>query len=260
MAQKHSKKPTETGANQTGIAASPLDARKAIEGARDGSASDGGPELIAAFRADASKVAPPAGTMPPPASVKGAAKTVAKALRGEKANVLLDKLGERLAFERSGVRLYDAVLAKLPASKTSKGELDADELQHIRDEEHRHMQIVTEAIEKLGGDPTAMTPCANLVGVQGSGLVQSVTDPRATLTQCLDTLLAAELLDNEGWKLLIALAEGMGQDAVATQFTKCLAEEDEHLVKVRAWVAERLEIQAGTQLPSPDFGEPAEPS
>ncbi|ACL66704.1 conserved hypothetical protein [Anaeromyxobacter dehalogenans 2CP-1] len=259
MAQKHSKKPTDMGTNRTGIAASPVDAKKAVEGAQRAAATEGGAERLADFRAEWSKAAPPAGTMPPPATVKGAVKSLSKAVRGETANVLLDKLGERLAFERTGVRLYEAVLAKLPASRTSDGDLGAPELRQLRDEEHRHMLVVTEAIEQLGGDPTAVTPCANLAGVQGLGLVQSLADPRTTLTQCLDTLLAAELIDNDGWKLLIALAEGMGQTEVAKRFTECLAEEDEHLLKVRAWVAERLEIQAGTGLPRADFGEPAQP-
>jgi hypothetical protein len=260
MAQKHSTKPTDTGTNRTGIATSPIDSKRMIEAAQDGSASDGGPDRIAAFRAEASEQAPPQGTMPPPASMKGAAKTAMKALQGEKANVLIDKLGERLAFERSGVRLYDAVLAKLPASKTGKGDLDFQELRHIRDEEHRHMLVVTRAIESLGADPTVMTPCANFAGVQGSGLFQSVTDPRATLSQCLATLLAAELIDNDSWKVLISLAEGMGQTDMAREFAECLVTEDEHLAKVRSWVSQRLEIQAGAKLPSADFGEPAQPA
>lgn len=260
MAQKHSTKPTDIGTNRTGIATSPIDSKKMIEAARDGSASPGGPERIAELRAELSADAPPQGTMPPPATVKGAAKAAVKALKAEKANVLIDKLGERLAFERSGVRLYDAVLAKLPASATGKGDLDGSELRHLRDQEHRHMLVVTRAIEALGADPTAVTPCANLAGVQGMGLFQSVTDPRVTLTQCLDALLAAELIDNDGWKMLIALAEGMGQADMAREFTDCLAEEDEHLQRVRSWISERLQIQSGAELPSADFGEPAHPA
>jgi ferritin-like protein len=260
MAQKHSTKPTDIGKNRTGIASSPVDAKRLVEAAQQGPTSDGGPERIAAWRAELAATAPPQGTMPPPATVKGAAKSVVKALQGERANVLLDKLGERLAFERTGVRLYDAVLAKLPASATAEGELDAADLAHLREEEHRHMLVVAEAIRELGGDPTAMTPCANFAGVQGSGLVQSMTDPRATLTQCLDSLLVAELADNDGWKLLIALAEAMGQSEMAQRFTECLAEEDEHLAKVRRWIRERLSIQAGAELPSTDFGAPAQPA
>jgi rubrerythrin len=260
VAKTHETKPTDIGTNRTGIATSPMHAPRMIEASEKSRTSDGGPERVQQLRAEMSSIAPPQGTMPPPASMKGAVKTVAKAIQGEKANVLLDKLGERLAFERTGVRLYDAVLAKIPASRMTKGELDATDLRRVRDDEHRHMTVVAEAIEQLGGDPTAVTPCANFTGVQGQGLVQSVTDPRATLTQCLSTLLVAELADNDGWKMLIALAEAMGQRDLAQRFAECLAEEDEHLVRVRRWIAERLEIQAGAKLPSLDFGEPAAPA
>jgi hypothetical protein len=198
--------------------------------------------------------------MPVPGNLKGAAKTVASALQGEKATVFHDRLGERLAFERAGVRLYDAVLAKLPASRLTKGTLTVEEMRHFRDEELAHMHLVREAIETVGGDPTAMTPCADLAGVQGTGLVQALTDPRTTLTQCLDALLTAELADNDGWKLLIAMAEAIGQQQLAQRFTEALAEEDHHLASVRGWIAERLEIELGKRLPSMDFGEPAQPA
>jgi hypothetical protein len=33
-------------------------------------------------------------------------------LKGESPQILLDKLGERLAFERTGARLYDAFITK----------------------------------------------------------------------------------------------------------------------------------------------------
>jgi rubrerythrin len=204
-----------------------------------------------------SEEAPPVGTMPLPGSLKGATKTVAKALQGKKAAVLLDKLGERLAFERTGVRLYDAVLAKMPASRTSEGTLTAAELRRFRREELAHLHLVREALESVGADPTAVTPCADLAGVQGKGLVQVVTDPRATLTQCLDALLTAELADNDGWKVLIALAEAMDQGELAERFTQALAEEDQHLEAVRGWIAERLEIQLGKPLPATEFGQPA---
>jgi rubrerythrin len=133
-----------------------------------------------------------------------------------------------------------------------------DEMRRFRDAELRHMRLVREAIETVGGDPTAQTPCADLAGVEGMGLLQVVTDPRTTLTQCLGALLTAELADNDGWKILIALAEAMGQEELAGRFAAALAEEDRHLASVRGWLAERLEIQLGTELPSTDFGEPVQ--
>jgi bacterioferritin (cytochrome b1) len=174
--------------------------------------------------------------------------------------VLLDKLGERLAFERTGVRLYEAVLAKMPAARLSEGTLTVEEVRRFRDAELAHAHLVKDAIEELGGDPTAVTPCADLAGVQGQGLLQAVTDPRTTLTQCLDALLIAELADNDGWKMLIALAEAAGLQELAQRFTEALAEEDRHLTSMRAWIAERLGIQLGRALPSTEFGEPARPA
>jgi hypothetical protein len=258
-ARRGKKKPTDVGLNRTGVQTAPL---RAKEMAGSTGAAPADPSLgtaLAAARAELSEEAPPVGTMPVPGNLKGLAKTLGKALQGEKATVLLDKLGERLAFERTGVRLYEAILAKLPASRLEEGSLVVHEVRRFRDEELWHLHLVREALESLGGDPTAMTPCADVAGVQAQGLVGVLTDPRTTLTQCLDALLTAELADNDGWKILIALAEAAGQDELAARFTTALAEEDHHLASVRTWIAERLGIQLGAKLPSTDFGEPAQP-
>jgi len=52
--------------------------------------------------------------------------------------LLMDKLGERLAFERSGTRLYDALMVKC---KAAGAKIPAKELQHIRDEEAMHFAL-----------------------------------------------------------------------------------------------------------------------
>jgi hypothetical protein len=174
--------------------------------------------------------------------------------------VFLDELGARLAFERTGVRLYDAMLAKVPGAKTGKGTFSEEELQHFRDEELAHFLLVKEAIESLGGDPTAQTPAADVKAVESSGIVLAITDPRTTLTQCLEALHTAELADYAGWKLLIAMAEGLKQDELARRFTSALAEEDVHLRSVERWVSERLEVELGARMPPLELGEPTEPT
>ena len=258
-AKGSAKKPTDLGPNRTGVQTAPLRAKEMAEGTAAVAADPTLASGLAAARTEFSREAPPVGTMPVPGNVRGAAKAVAKAFQGEKAAVFLDKLGERLAFERTGVRLYDAVLAKLPASRLTEGSLTVQELRRFRDEELEHLHLVKTAIEAMGGDPTAVTPCADLAGVQAMGLVAVLTDPRTTLTQCLDALLTAELADNDGWKILIAMAEAAGQDELAEKFATALAQEDHHLASVRTWIAERLGIQLGKPLPSTDFGEPAQP-
>src|SRR5688500_4167477 len=106
-------KPTDIGANRTGIGTSPLDSRQTIKGAEQ--AATIGPQdgkVLEAERVLWARNAEPVGSIPPPATVKGMVKTVIEMVEGHKPTVFIDKLGERLAFERTGTRLYEALLAK----------------------------------------------------------------------------------------------------------------------------------------------------
>ena len=47
---------------------------------------------------------------PTPEHLKGVAKATAARITGSRPEVLIDKLGERLAFERTGIRLYEAMI------------------------------------------------------------------------------------------------------------------------------------------------------
>lgn len=239
-------KPTSIGTNRTGIATSPIDSKKTIQGAETWTpfvGIDG--EAVAAERLSWSAEASPVGTMPPPASVTGAVKTGIEMMKGKKTSVFLDKLGARAAFERAGTRLYEALLVKFDAASVHEGGPTREELEHIRDDELRHYAIVRDAIVALGGDPTVMTPCADVSGVLGMGLVQVLTDPRTTFTQCLDAILTAELTDNAAWLLLVDLAEGLGHADLAAGFREALREEEQHLDMVRGWIESALRGQAG---------------
>lgn len=248
--EKPSTKPTDLGPNRTGIATSPVLAKAAEQGAADACAdpSPDGEELAKA-RADFARGAPPVGTMSPPASMKGAAKAVVEAIKGNSALAFLDLLGERLAFERTGTRLYDALLAKLEGADPRPGGPTRDQLEEIRDDETRHFGLLRDAIQSLGGDPTVVTPSADVVGVAGSGWVQALTDPRTTLTEALKVVLAAELADNDGWETLVEVASGLGQEQLAAQFSEAAVAEEEHLTRVRAWVMLAVAAQTGIEPP-----------
>lgn len=127
------------------------------------------------------------GSVPPPTSVRGMVGATAQALAGHRMHVLLDRREERAAFERSAVRLYDAMLLKASAEGRLPGDMSIDALQEIRDDEAAHFALLAGSIERLGGDSTTMTPCADMQGVQGMGLVQAINDPRTTLAQGLET-------------------------------------------------------------------------
>jgi hypothetical protein len=72
-----------------------------------------------------------------------------------------------------------------------------------------------------------------------------LTDPRTTLTQCLDTMLVVELADNDGWALLIQLADVIGHAEMVARFRVALLEENDHLLRVRTWILSAVGGQAG---------------
>jgi ferritin-like protein len=161
-------------------------------------------------------------------------------IKGHKPSVFIDKLGDRFGFERAGVRLYDALLAKFDASQSWEGGPTRERLAHIREEELAHFFMIKEAIEKLGGDPTVMTPSADVSAVASMGIFKVATDPRTTLLQSLHATLIAERADVDGWDGLIALAEGAGEDKLGKQFSRALKEENEHVAFVKEWVAKGM--------------------
>lgn len=228
------------GLNHTGAQMSPKDTEAQVKAAQEVLPDvPGGPEKIAQARAAEAAQADPLGSVPLPGSAKGMLKTALNKLVGVSPEVLIDKLGERLAFERGGVRLYDALLAKAKAIDTlDKSMLQT--LQHFREEEAEHLALVKAAIEKLGADPTAMTPCADVAGCLNMGVMETITDPRTNLAQCLNALLTAELSDNAGWELLIDLANASGQGDIADSFAKALSQEQVHMQTVKEWLSQEV--------------------
>lgn len=215
----------QPGDNHTGIALHPEYAAEMLDGTKEfGPTSGGGPELLGENRVRVASISTRAGTMPAVTPVP------AEQL------VLLDKLGARLQFERMGTRLYDALISKLDAYGTFSGGPSRDDLAEIRDEEHEHMQLAQSLIVRIGGDPTVVTPCANLQAVASRGIGDVLMDPRTTLLECLDSILIAELADHESWEVLADLAASVAPDLEA-ELREAEQTEAEHLARVRAWVA-----------------------
>jgi rubrerythrin len=247
------KEEAQMGMNRTGVQMSPKDTQ-AMQSSPSGESRPMTPgneaamaEIRASFIAEADQI----GSVPMPGTLKGAMKTGASMLTGNDATIFMDKLGERLAFERTGTRLYDALLTKVEALG-EKGSMDVGQLRHFRDEEARHFMMVVKAIESLGGDPTAQTPSADVAGVEAMGLAQVITDPRTTLSQSLHAILVVEMTDNNGWEMLISMARDQGHDDMANDFTSALESEREHLQKVQQWFEEatlgKSQGSAGKQL------------
>jgi ferritin-like protein len=231
--------------NRTGIGLSPIDSQQMIDAADQTPPSSQGDETaLAALDSDYIRSSEPVGSVPPPGTLADAAQTVLGKLTGKNPEVLIDKLGERLAFERTGTRLYDYLITKCETTKADSG-ISIDTLRQFRREEARHFKLVAQAMESLGADPTAQTPGADVGAVASSGVLQVLSDPRTSVSQSLEAILTAELVDNAGWELLFKLAGQMGLYDLESEFRKALVEEENHLRQIRHWHEQSTLNEAG---------------
>lgn len=254
------KESTPIGMNRTGVQMSPFDTSEMASATSSATTPriEGDATALADMRSAYIAESDPVGSVPIPGTIRGAITTGVSMMIGNSPQLLLDKLGERLAFERTGTRLYDALITKVMTMQDELGSMDIDALRQIRDEEAKHFLMIKNAIETMGGDPTSQTPCADLVGVESTGLMQVVTDPRTTIAQSLHAMLVAEMTDNNGWELLIALADQNGQGTLVNEFTVALNEERSHLIRIQKWFEEATigaSVTAGT---SGEIGTPTQ--
>jgi hypothetical protein len=236
------KKSVQIGANKTGLAMAPIMSKELFDGEDDKfkpfAQAEEDPrkdQTYADIRQEYIRSSSGVGSVPAPLTVKGVATTTYQKLTGRHPEVLIDKLGERMAFERTGFRLYEAFIQKC---QTVLPEESIDFLKKIQLDEFVHFQLVKEAITSLGGDPTAVTPCADVAGVASKGLIAVINDPRTSIAQCANALLIAELTDNEGWELLIELTRQAKLDQLYQQFSAAKASEERHLSEIRKWLKE----------------------
>ncbi len=242
--------PTKLGHNRTGMQMSPFHGEMSKMTARDAATivaptDPDQPEslLIAELRREYVNEADALGSVPPPGTLSGALKSGAAMITGNRLQVFIDKVAERMAFERGGTRLYDAALVK--AAALAQGTpVTLERMKQIRNQEAEHAEMLRQALLTLGADPTAQTPCADLVGVQAMGLMQSVADPRTSLAQTLSSLLAAELIDVASWEMLSRLATSLGNDELASHFDRALEQENEHLQTISGWYEGLLNADA----------------
>jgi hypothetical protein len=243
-----------TGRNRTGLAAASTQAQEGVESMIAAQPpgdleSELGGDGLTEVRVRRARETDAVGSVPPPATVAGKVKSAIGTLSGASMAVFMDRLGQRLAFERQGSRLYEGLIAKFRAAQADQDlgrhAPTLEDLVELHDEELQHFLLLTQAIADLGGDPTAQTPAADISSVAGMGLPQVVNDPRTTFWQSLEAMLVAELVDNDGWETLQHLAHGLGYEGLAAQFALAKEEEADHLRRVRTWLNLATMDQAG---------------
>lgn len=150
---------------------------------------------------------------------------------------VIDLLLERLAFERTAVELYDTILEKIKCSSEPEVSRMLGELEEYRSQEKEHEEWIASQIRDLGGDTDSVSPMADLVIRESQGIGQ-VVHADEEVSHLLHALLAAELVDNSGWQLLIQLADDADDAVARREFMKRMHEEEDHLIFVRAAMAQ----------------------
>lgn len=241
-------KTTHMGTNRTGIDMSPLQSKVMISGAAAATPSGGSEAELHELGKDYIREAAVIGTVPLPGTLRGAFKAMKDKLSGQHTETLLNKMGERLAFERSGVRLYECFIAKCEAAAASDAlpeVVDLDMLRQFCIEEAQHFALLRDVMVGLGADATAQTPDADVSAVASLGLLKVIQDPRTSVPQCLEALLSVELTDNAAWELLVRLARELTLESIADQFHQAEEQEDRHLSTVRRWYETAVMTEAG---------------
>ncbi len=164
---------------------------------------------------------------------------------------VLDALVARLAFERTGVTLYDGAIDKIERSADPRFQPIVGQLRHIRDEEQEHATWLEQQIRALGGNPDEKTDLAELEVEEGAGIKSVIVDGHQQPIHVVHALLAAELADNAGWDVLVKLADEAGDSEAKAAFARRLAEEAKHLLFVREVVLRAVEAEIGRAQPMP---------
>lgn len=245
---------TKLGANRTGIDMSPKLTQEMIEGSdrfflEAGKA--GHSNQFYELKNDYLDDDEPLGSVPLPGTLKGAVKSTMKMATGHHPEVFINKLGERLAYERSGVRIYEQLMIKCQhatAQHPGRMVVPMERLKEFHHQEAEHFQMLVQCLEQLGADPTAQTPDADASGVAAMGLMKVITDPRTSLSQSLEAMLSLELTDNAAWELLIKLAGDMGMADMVKRFEHALQQETVHLAQVKQWYEESVREQGKMSL------------
>lgn len=165
---------------------------------------------------------------------------------------LVDLLSERLSFEQSGVKLYDAVIGKMRASGDPFMASLLGEMEAHRRQEQEHAVWLEQQIVSLGGDAENKSDSARVAETETQGIEQVIIGGRdGEFAHMFHALLTAELVDNAGWELLLELADEANDVEARAEFKKRLFEEEDHLMLVRRAV-EALAASAvlGIQTPA----------
>jgi len=151
--------------------------------------------------------------------------------------LLLNKLGQRLAFERASVRLYEALIFKcLAIQKSKKNLIPINQLRQFRDEEVEHSQLLNKAIETLGFDVDECIPAPDSNLLSSLQIPKVFTKTNTSILQCLESVQIFATNDNAEWHALHGLFTNLGMKELADEFNQALEEDSVQLEVISRWI------------------------
>jgi len=157
-------------------------------------------------------------------------------------DALVDKLCERLAVETGGVGIYEAAIAKIDDATV------AARLRHFMQEEAEHRDLLSGYLDELGVSDR-QTPSARLAKHEGDAYLKLVGEAE-TPAQVLNILLTIELMDENGWEMIINLGRDLGDDEMVRTLNQALQDEKEHLRGVRGMLAQMTRAMMMAEQPA----------
>jgi hypothetical protein len=151
--------------------------------------------------------------------------------------LLLRKLGQRLAFERASVRLYEALIFKcLALQKGQRKVVSLDQLRQFRDEEVEHSLLLKKAIETLGFDADDWIPEMDSTLLSTLQIPKVFSKKNTTILQCLESVQIFATNDNAEWHTLHGLFTNMGLQDVSEEFNQAPEEDSRQLETISRWI------------------------
>ncbi|MES2744947.1 MAG: hypothetical protein V4655_05950 [Bdellovibrionota bacterium] len=148
--------------------------------------------------------------------------------------LFLSKLGEKLAYDRAFLRLYEAYLEKRWGKGNDKGtiktaEVGQFEFQEIVVTKRRQLDRLVNTIEAAGGSAQSLVPSRELSAIAQLGIVSVFTDPGCSLRCLVQAVRVIELAGRNAGLYLMRVAYASRETIFAKELQ---AMQDESELKI----------------------------
>ena len=146
-------------------------------------------------------------------------------------STLMDLLSEFLAVEQGGQQLYERALQLVFDNEVKT------KFREFLKQTMTHQKVLTEIIQKLGGNPRRQSPTAKIADQKAQALLRTMGESGLSREQnqlnAMENIVLAETKDHADWELLGKIArqttDNQLREVLASASKSVEQEEDEHL-------------------------------